>query len=80
MKRDAEALVRAYALKIFSGESGAPLKIQQKFHDQFMKKHDALARKYPDVDLSSEAFWRELKRRAAVWWVSRAMRGPSVDW
>jgi len=73
-------LAKAYALKIESAKSKAPMRHQQRFHDRFQKLYDKLSSKHPDVDMNSAGFWGSLERHAKKWWDSRGMKGPSVDW
>ena len=73
-------LIEAYALQVYSSKHKAPIRSQQKLYDKYMNILGKLSDRYPDYDLSSDSFRRQLERLADKWWNSRAMRGPGVDW
>lgn len=79
-KPDTQMLVKTYARKIWSAKLGAPVREQQKLHDDFERVWNRMQEKAPRYDLTSEVFWRQLERAADKWWARRAIRGPGVDW
>jgi len=58
----------------------APVKIQQRLYDTVMHYHASLQEKYPDVDMSSDAFWAELRHRAQQWTATQIARGAGRWW
>lgn len=82
-KAKREALIKAYALMKFSGAGmvhAASLRTQQKFHDRYMKLLISIGQSYPNLDIHSDAFRREIEDVATSWWDSRVMKGVGVDW
>lgn len=77
-KAQIDALVRAFGL--YSHSQSAPLKVQQRLYNDYRKKLGKLIVMFPSIDLESDSFNNELKRRADEWWKSRAFTGPGVDW
>jgi len=80
IKQDVDKLTKTFALKIFSSDQKAPLKIQQRLHNNFDKFYNKLIDKYPNTDFISDRFWSMLEKRAKSWWDKKAMKGPGVDW
>jgi hypothetical protein len=79
-KQAVTALIVAYARKIYSARMEAGMHIQQRYHNIFMRKLEGFARRFPDYDTSSLAFYDELENRANKWWGSQVMKGPGKDW
>ena len=78
-KRDVDALVKAYALKMVSQEKGAPMRVQMRFDKAFNRKWNALIRKYQNHDLNSEWFFSQLERKAKAY-ARKHVIGPGKDW
>lgn len=79
-KSQIDRLVQAFALKIYSAQQEAPVKIQQKFYDQFQSLHAKMEKKYPYIDMESDSFWSSLKSQAEKWWNGQAVRGAGKHW
>lgn len=73
-------LVEAYALKLYSARYDAPIRVQQKLHDAFERRHGAMESKYPEYDMRSSAFWSAIENGAERWWSKQAMKGPGTHW
>lgn len=79
-KAEINALVKSYALKIYSIKWKAPFNIQQKFHDAYEKKMEKLQEKYPGITMNDSKSMEAISQMAKKWWESQAMHGPGKDW
>ena len=79
-KASVNALVKAYSKKLSGAKGGAPIKTQQRFHNAFFKKYDSMVKKYPNVDMTSDSFWRGLEKQANAMLRKKVGRGPGSEW
>jgi len=79
-KASVNALVKSYAKKLSSVKGGAPIKVQQRIHNAFMRAHDKMSKKYPNIDMDSDAFWSGLERKATAMMQKKLFRGAGSEW
>jgi hypothetical protein len=79
-KGEVEALIKAYALMMFSKQHNAPIPAQQRYHDNCFGLIERMEQKYPQISFSNDDFNSKIVSKATEWWNNKAMRGPGVDW
>lgn len=72
-----QSLVEAQA--IYTHSQGAPIKVQQRLHDQWIRLRNKVLDALDAQDFSSEN-QRELDRAAQDWWNAQAIRGAGRHW
>lgn len=77
---EVQKLVEAWGRVLGAAKMGAGVKTEEKLRARFRSMRDRLAVKYPEVDMESESFHRNLNNRALAWWDAREFKGPAVDW
>jgi predicted GNAT family acetyltransferase len=79
-KGEIAALIKAYALMMFSKQLNAPMSAQQRYHDNCFDLIAKMEQKYPNISFSNDDFNSKIVSKATEWWNNKAMRGPAVDW
>jgi len=79
-KKEEEKLAKAFALNKYSALKNAPMKVQQKYYDEWTKLSGKFSAKYLDGQKFDADNLRRLENLADKWWNKQGIKGAGRHW